>query len=383
MAFEAHIEARKEPSEADMQKRALLGKLAEDAVVELRSENGNVQSEGEIFSQERILEGSIRHETQLFMSKRQAEVTIEREKLKSENADFARSAEAAADAVLLEQTRSELAMTSLNVQTEAGIASARVRTEQLIDKALGVKGETTNSMSQLNLERAVAPGANPAERPQMIQKQITSYENEIRSRTARQFENVKKPEKAVEALQTNTSDYAELLPLYRQELSIPELRAIGGRITFEGITLTQLYETNQLDEAGMRRVVAEFLTGGNIEAAIAAEKQSYEGRFERDPRMRGKRLAGMIPIDVSKDTDNGTLQVLGQTASQAPLVVPDATTNKFKSQSKSDKETLTLSQAAEASLKTIKSLNKRQIIIVAGVGLFMLALIFITLALTK
>jgi hypothetical protein len=376
--FEARQEKqrKRENTESDLQKRALLGKLAEDAVVQLRGETSNpgVQ-EGEIFSQDRVDEGTIRHETQLFMSKRQAEVSNEREKLKTKSGNFAQAAEAAADAVLLEQTRSELAMTSLNVPTESGIQAARARTEQMIDKALGVRGEARPAGP--NLEGAVAPNVSQAERPQAIQQQITSYENEIRTRTAQQFEQVQKPKKAVEALQSKTSDYAEFLPLYKQELSIPELRAIGTRINFEGLTLTQLYETNQFDEAAMRRVVAEFLTGGNVEAAIAAEKQSYEGRFERDPRMRGNRPAGMVPSNSSK-TDADTFQVLGQTAAyQPPLVIPDATGKK------SNKEISSLAKASDAGFDAVKSLTMRQMVTVVAVALFMLALIFAALALTR
>jgi hypothetical protein len=372
--FEAP-QAKRETREQDLHKRALLGKLAEDAVVQLHGETSVHQNtEGEIFSQQRVDESSIRHEAQEFMSRRQAEVSTEREKLKSGNADFVRAAEAAADAVLLEQTRSELAMTSLDVSTETGIQAARARTEQMIDKALGVKGEAS---PHPNLEGAVTPGLSPAERPRAIEQQITNYENEIRSRTATAFEQVQKPKKAVEALQSKTSDYAELLPLYKQELSIPELRAIGDRVTFEGLTLTQLYETNQFDEAAMRRIVAEFLVGGNVEAAIVAEKQSYEGRFERDPRLRGRKPQGMTVRNSKNGTDNGTLQVLGQTAYQAPLVIPDATSKK------PTKEISSLAKASDSGINAVKSLNFGQVVTVAAVALFMVALIFLALALTR
>ncbi len=238
----------------------------------------------------------------------------------------------------------------------------------MIDKAFGVKGES----SAPNLVGAVAPGL---ERPAAIEQQITNNENEIRTRTAAQFEHVQKPQRAVEALRSKTSDYAELLPLYKQELSMPELRAIGDRVTFEGMTLTQLYETHQFDEAAMRRIVAEFLTGGNVEAAIAAEKQSYEGRFERDPRMRGRQPHGTTPTPTSATT--GMAQILGQTANQVPIDIPDATTR-----IPSD-EVSGLAKASEAGLHAVKTMTFGQIVTVAAVGLFMLALIFLALALTR
>jgi hypothetical protein len=379
MAFEASKpeQLRSDNTEVDRQKRAMLGKLAEEAVVQLHGETVDSSgAEGEIFSQNRISEGFVRNETQLFMHSRQQEVSVESKKLEAKAPHSVHMAEAAADAVLLQQTRAELAATPLNVPAETGIQTARARTEQLIDKALGLEQHTElPDSNRPNLEGAVSPESHGPEhvtttgnRPAEIRKQISLNENDIRERTARQFESVAKPQAAIEALRSNTSDY---------DLSVQEMTAIGNRITFEGLTLTQLYETSQFDETAMRRIIAEFLTGGNVEAAIIAEKNAYEGRFERDPRLRQQtqsRPAVMPYTDAGADT--GMLQVLGQTAYGVHALPPDATGLKKKS-------TIPVPDLSAINFSSIKKLKPQQIITITAVTLFMVALIFLALALTR
>lgn len=368
-------------TESALKKRAILGKLAEGGVVELRGENSG--SEGEIYLQKQVEESTLRHMAQTFMGERQAAIAAEQKKL-NRRADSARVAEVAADALLLEQARVELAGSPLDKPAESSIDTARERTEKLIDKALGVENYKPS------LEGAVPPaGYNPdapfEARPANIKRQITGSEAAVRRRTAEQFEHVEKPAKAAEALQTNTSDYAELVPLYKQELSMTEMRAIGSRIQFEGLSLTQLFETNQFDEEAFRRIIAEFLTGGDVDAAVKAEKEAHEGRFERDPNLRQQQ-----PAQAPAGTDDAAARAIGRTVSKLASSAGKATKVKTKSDKKpkAEKELDRVEREAKSSefaqtlIEGFKGLELTQLLTVAAVALFMVALIFVALALT-
>src|ERR1700742_2006715 len=99
MEFEAPTskETVENNPDTDIKKRALLGKLAEEAVVELHGETAKDQTgEGEIFSQRRVAESLIRHEAQLLIGRRQEEISTERQGLAEQKAETTKSAEAAA-----------------------------------------------------------------------------------------------------------------------------------------------------------------------------------------------------------------------------------------------------------------------------------------------
>jgi hypothetical protein len=52
--------------------------------------------------------------------------------------------------------------------------------------------------------------------------------------------------------------------------------------------LSQLYDSRQLDELGLRRVVDSFLSGQHPAAVLERERRRYDSRFERDPKLRHK-----------------------------------------------------------------------------------------------
>ena len=61
------------------------------------------------------------------------------EKLQSEAPESPKLAEAHADALLLKQTRAELAKTPLDVPAELSVEKARDKSAELIDKAMGIR----------------------------------------------------------------------------------------------------------------------------------------------------------------------------------------------------------------------------------------------------
>jgi hypothetical protein len=65
-----------------------------------------------------------------------------------------------------------------------------------------------------------------------------------------------------------------------------ELLEFAAKIEVEGTTLRRMYEGNVIGEKALRRVVAEFLRGGNFKRKLRREIVEKEKDFERDPRLR-------------------------------------------------------------------------------------------------
>jgi hypothetical protein len=67
-----------------------------------------------------------------------------------------------------------------------------------------------------------------------------------------------------------------------------QLLELSEKITIEGSTLRQIYETHLVGERGLRRLVKEFLRGGDIKKKLRQEIVEREIDFERDPILRDK-----------------------------------------------------------------------------------------------
>ncbi|MDB5169067.1 MAG: hypothetical protein JWO41_423 [Candidatus Saccharibacteria bacterium] len=75
-------------------------------------------------------------------------------------------------------------------------------------------------------------------------------------------------------------------------LNRQELLTVSEKIIIEGTSLRHIYETNLVGEKGLRRLVAEFLRGGNLNKALKRELVEKEIDFERDPILRDKNRGG-------------------------------------------------------------------------------------------
>ncbi len=99
-----------------------------------------------------------------------------------------------------------------------------------------------------------------------------------------------------------------------------------------------MVQLGSLDERSLRRVVAEFLEGGDVSAAVAKEVKEKEMRYERDPNMRlagtsgtsaitgngsGQSAGGSTGNDVNGQGSSG---IGADSANGKPLPVPDAAT---------------------------------------------------------
>ncbi len=71
-----------------------------------------------------------------------------------------------------------------------------------------------------------------------------------------------------------------------ETLSRNDLLTLSEKIRVEGSTLRQVYETHLLSERGLRRLVAEYLRGGDVVRAFKRELIDRQMDFERDPKLR-------------------------------------------------------------------------------------------------
>lgn len=72
-----------------------------------------------------------------------------------------------------------------------------------------------------------------------------------------------------------------------ESLNRVELIDMAEKISVNGSTLRQIYETHLIGEKGLRRLIAEHLRGGDLEEALRREIVEHEIDFERDPALRG------------------------------------------------------------------------------------------------
>lgn len=90
-----------------------------------------------------------------------------------------------------------------------------------------------------------------------------------------------------ESNSVETQKVAEKLPERRVEtLSRAELLSLSEKIIVDGTSLRQIYETHLVGERGLRRLVAEHLSGGDVKKILRHEIVEHEIDFERDPAVR-------------------------------------------------------------------------------------------------
>lgn len=101
-----------------------------------------------------------------------------------------------------------------------------------------------------------------------------------------------------------------------ENLSRNELLTLSEKVIVEGSTLRQVYETHLISERGLRRLVSEYLRGGDVVRAFRRELIEREIDFERDPKLRDTVRKNLSGAGTSKSP---TLQKLLQLAGVAPV----------------------------------------------------------------
>ncbi len=111
---------------------------------------------------------------------------------------------------------------------------------------------------------------------------------------------------------------AQKLSIEKQVATMPraELLAVSEKIAVEGTTLRQIYETHLVGERGLRRLVMEHLSGGDVPRALRRELVEREIDFERDPILRDRARASLA--GAGKSALNSLVQQAGAIA-----VMPD------------------------------------------------------------
>lgn len=90
-----------------------------------------------------------------------------------------------------------------------------------------------------------------------------------------------------------------------ETLSRAELLDVSDRIIVDGSSLRQIYETHLVGEHALRRLIAEYLHGGNLKKFLREEIMEREMDFERDPAVRDMAVfaVGHISPDPAANPD--------------------------------------------------------------------------------
>lgn len=90
------------------------------------------------------------------------------------------------------------------------------------------------------------------------------------------------------ASEAATQHRTERLPANKhvETMNRTELLALSERVIIDGASLRQIYETKLVSEKGLRRLLSEYLRGGDVKRALRREIVEREVDFERDPVMR-------------------------------------------------------------------------------------------------
>lgn len=101
-----------------------------------------------------------------------------------------------------------------------------------------------------------------------------------------------------------------------ENLNRNELLSLSEKISVNGTSLRQIYESHLIGERGLRRLIHEHLRGGDIKKALKLEIEERELDFERDPLLRDMPVHNM--------SGGGGSPVSGQAALQHLLKKADA-----------------------------------------------------------
>jgi hypothetical protein len=125
------------------------------------------------------------------------------------------------------------------------------------------------------LEASQLHGKNPS--PERIGHVIVAAQE----KPAERGERVEKPEK---------SEKPEPKPIDKhiETMGRAELLELSQAATVENTTLRQVYETHLVGEQGLRRLMSEYVRGGDVQEALREELLEHEIDFERDPMLRDR-----------------------------------------------------------------------------------------------
>lgn len=169
--------------------------------------------------------------------------------------------------------------------------------EKKKNSAKALKGFVAELQSEQGHPRQTAPEANQLHgkkpSPERIGHVLVSAEAEPAKKTA---------EQTIDKAATNKNV---------ETLSRADLLNLSEQIVVENTNLRRIYETHLIGERGLRRLVVEYLRGGDIKQALKQELLEHEIDFERDPILRD-RMKQTKPA--TNDALNNLLQQVGASA---------------------------------------------------------------------
>ncbi len=97
----------------------------------------------------------------------------------------------------------------------------------------------------------------------------------------------RKAEAAASTEQVRTMDHQKVL-------------AMAEKVVIDGTSLRTIYESKQITEPGLRRITSEYISGGDLQAALKHEIEIKEMQYERDPQMRDRLAASYAGVDAAQ-----------------------------------------------------------------------------------
>lgn len=101
-----------------------------------------------------------------------------------------------------------------------------------------------------------------------------------------------------------------------------ELDRAAEKIKIDGASLKELARVHNLDERAVRRVVSEFIKGGNVKEVLTREMVQKELQFERDPKLRqakgSDQVTGGGSVSRTDDADTESSDRQKTTAQRGP-----------------------------------------------------------------
>ncbi len=185
------------------------------------------------------------------------------------------------------------------------------------------------------------------------------------------------------------SERSTVIPFNKkaEQFTDEELKATAEKIKVHGVSLKEMVQLGSLDERSLRIVVAEFLEGGDVSAAVSREIKEKELKYERDPRMRQSAGSGQqAGSGVNGGGGGGSGVTVGAMAGGDAYATDEAggSSSARVSQSGLANNTSTAYTGPRPTpdAATLKSIRDKQIATVAGMTLLVVlvvtALIFVT-----
>ncbi|MHB1864767.1 MAG: hypothetical protein ACYCPS_01200 [Candidatus Saccharimonadales bacterium] len=150
-----------------------------------------------------------------------------------------------------------------------------------------------------------------------IKLELSSRESHARELAKNKSLEKKRPPKRIDETETETigrvlidSELPERPVGHRNEkaglsahtMKRQELLKAASAIKVEGSSLKQIYEAHLVGERGLRRIIAEYLRGGNYIKTLKRELVEREKDFERDPKLRDQGSSQTIaPLSTELD----------------------------------------------------------------------------------